>query len=269
MVAVVNRVQRKLTEIENALLGDAPLADCLRRCVSLGGDLRSAPLREWAQRELMGYGAGTEVPAYRIVTAAVLGDGEVPGRVFRRMPVGLMELPDFARDEIGQRSDNFELRGGVGTLAENARQADARGDGIVKMSLPMAADLVRFMNTDQLGYNSLYWAVSTSVFRGVLDEVRTTAVAILSEVRAESPDNEAPSPDVADQAVNVIVNGGKRNIITVTTNRSHHGDAGVHHQAGDDSSRRPIIGTAAVIVVAIAIVVAVVVAYFAFCNGVG
>jgi len=110
------------------------------------------------------------------------------------------------------------------------------------------------------GYVSVYWAVSTSVFRGVLDEIRTTAVAILSELRAESPDDEPPAPEAADQAVNVIVHGGTRNTVTVTTNRSHHGDAGVQPAAGGESNwtRHQTVWTV------IGVLVAIVGAYFAY-----
>ena len=55
-----------------------------------------------------------------------------------------LALPERVVKRIVDLADRDpELRGGVATLAENARQADARGDRIVKMSLPMGADLAR------------------------------------------------------------------------------------------------------------------------------
>jgi hypothetical protein len=43
---------------EGALDSRVPLVDVLRKCVALGGQAGSAELRDWARRELDGYGAG-------------------------------------------------------------------------------------------------------------------------------------------------------------------------------------------------------------------
>jgi hypothetical protein len=84
---MADKMQRRLTEIERALLGDVPLRDCLRMCVALGAELKSAPLRDWARQELMGYQDGAEVPSYRIVDVGLMGEGLVPLAKFSNKPI--------------------------------------------------------------------------------------------------------------------------------------------------------------------------------------
>ena len=67
---------------------------------------------------------------------------------------------------------------------------------------------------------SLYWQVSEPALRSVLDQVRTSLAEIVGELRAATPaDQELPTPEAANQAVNIAV-GGKRPRVTVTTAQS-------------------------------------------------
>ncbi|WP_191834415.1 hypothetical protein [Gordonia ajococcus] len=50
---------------EHCIDGSYSLADLLRECLMLGARTGSDALREWAGRELHGYGEGQEVPEYR------------------------------------------------------------------------------------------------------------------------------------------------------------------------------------------------------------
>lgn len=212
-------------KIERDLLGNKPLRDCLRECVSLGGDLRSARLRDWAKKELMGYHDGDEIPSYRIVTPFLMGDGQMHRGLFKGMAIAWTSLPAFARDDI---KDELNLTSGAATLDEIARSAESNDD-MVKISLPMGADLGRLMSNENIYYERIYWGVAASVIRGVLDEIRTTAVSVLAEVRSGTPATGAPTAGVgqlADQAVNVNVYGGRRHTINVTTNQSGTGDSG-------------------------------------------
>ena len=63
----------------------------------------------------------------------------------------------------------------------------------------------------------VYWSVSASVLRGVVDAVRTTLTEMVAEMRAgTSVSQAAPSPEVASLAVQFVVYG-KGNRITVAT----------------------------------------------------
>jgi len=66
-------------------VGEVPksLATALRKAVTLGGELKSVPLREWASRELRGYEDGPdgkELPDHRRISAP---GGDVSGHVGR------------------------------------------------------------------------------------------------------------------------------------------------------------------------------------------
>lgn len=227
-------VQRKLSKIERDLLSNKSLRGCLRQCVALGGDLRSARLRDWATKELMGYRGDDEIPSYRVVSPILLGDGQTPNAQFRRMSIPWTELPGFVRDEV---KNSLPLPDGVAMLEENAAASDSRGEGLVKMSLPMGADIGRLMSSESIYYERIYWAVATSVFRGVLDEIRTTAVSVLAEVRSGIPAARLASTsagEMADQAVSVVVYGGRRNTFNIHANQAK--DGAVVNVAGQDDN---------------------------------
>jgi hypothetical protein len=56
--------------------------------------------------------------------------------------VGALQPAGFVREHV---SEIVELRSGVGALEDHVRRAEARGEDI-KISPPMGADIVRFMN---------------------------------------------------------------------------------------------------------------------------
>ncbi len=69
-----------LTQIERGAHSDSSdLASLLRRCITLGGATGSESLREWASRELMGYGSEDELPEYRTAAAPLVLDEHLPG----------------------------------------------------------------------------------------------------------------------------------------------------------------------------------------------
>ena len=121
-------------------------------------------------------------------------------------------LPDFARDKI---KDEAELRDGVGNIEALLQMEE------IKLSPPMASDLVRYMNVQSQQphqhIESLYWQISHAAIRGVLDQIRTSLTQLVAELRANmSSDDAVPSAEAANQAVSVIVTG-KRSEVRVTT----------------------------------------------------
>ena len=88
-----------LEQIEQgALDSKTPLADVLRKCVALGGRAGSEQLRDWARRELDGYRDGKqELPAYRIVPAAIAIDGQNMAFQVTGQQLSSYDLPEFAR----------------------------------------------------------------------------------------------------------------------------------------------------------------------------
>lgn len=67
-------------------------------------------------------------------------------------------------------------------------------------------------------FMALYWDVNVARIEGVLDQIRTTLVRLVSEMRATMPnDSSVPSPEQAASAVNVVRHGEKRSQFTVNT----------------------------------------------------
>jgi AbiTii len=226
---VRGREDTLIEQIERDALDDSvPVATALRKCVVLGGRSGSEQLRDWATRELKGYQGDDDLPAYRVVAAPLRVDGVAGNYHVTRQAFPPSALPDFARDKI---KDEVELRDGVGSI-EALLQMDE-----IKLSPPMASDLVRYMNAhNQQAYQhieSLYWQVSHAAIRGLLDQVRTSLTQLVAELRAISSDHAIPSAEAANQAVNVVVTG-KRSQVHVAT-----AQASGSHTVAKTSSQQP------------------------------
>ena len=253
-----------MEEIErDALNGKSRLTDVLRKCVALGGQSGSAELRDWARRELEGYRDADELPEYRRVPAPIRLDGHNMAWQFKGQTISPRDLPDFTHEHI---KEEVPLFFGVGELESMVRQSDSH----IKLTLPRAADLANYMNSqfqDQVPgqtITSLYWSVSPTAIDGVLDRIRTNLVSIVAEMRAVGiKGGQMPPAAAADQAVNVVINGKPRGPITITTaNSSGEGNTlAVNPTPQPDTSlwarlRKPgafIVGLAGVIGVLVAI----------------
>jgi hypothetical protein len=206
-----------LAQIERDVLDESrPVAAALRKCLTLGGRVHSADLREWAARELHGYrGAEESLPDYRRITAPLMMDGFEPGAMFRGKQVSVIDLPKEARDVIG---DEVTLTAGVGEIEAWVQRAEARG-GSLELGPPAAAELALMM-THEIGryrVERVYWSVSVAVLRGVVDAIRTVLTELVAEMRAGTPGgDEVPPPEVAAQAVQFAVYG-KGHRITIAT----------------------------------------------------
>lgn len=221
---MARRDQDLLAQIERDVLDEsAPLASALRKCVVLGGKSDSEQLRDWATRELQGYYGESELPDYRVVAAPLQIDGisgnyQVTGQQFP--PSG---LPEFAREHI---SEQVQLRDGVGGLEALANQPE------IKLMPPMGGDLVRVMNSENSNpyqhINSLYWNVSPSALRGVLDHIRTALTQLVAELRATMDESdEIPSSEAANQAVSVVVTGERSNVKVTTAHSGGGSDTAI------------------------------------------
>ncbi len=174
----------------------------------------SESLREWASRELMGYGNDDELPEYRkaaatLVLDAHLADGRVTGQ---QVPYNL--IPDFARDHLG---DELDFRQPISEIAEMLSAAGRRGESTVKLGVPLGSGVVGLMN-DELrkaaqpqGIERIYWDVSLVPLTRILDGVRTRLVALIAEMRAGTPIGRTmQTREVAEHAVGLVIHGGRR-----------------------------------------------------------
>jgi hypothetical protein len=221
---MARRDKTLVAQIERDALDDSvPLSSALRKCLVLGGKSGSEKLRDWATRELQGYHGEDDLPSYRLVAAPLRVDGIV-GRVkVSRQAFPPASLPDFAREHI---QDEVELRDGTGTIEGFLDLAE------IKLSPPRASDLVLYMNHESgipdQHIESLYWQVSHAAICGVLDQIRTSLTQLVAELRANMTTNEDfPSTEAADQAVQVVVTGKRSKVTVATAQASGSGTASV------------------------------------------
>jgi AbiTii-like protein len=226
-----------LTKIEeSALSSDRSLADALRLCVALGGQVGSSDLRDWASRELRGYDGDAELPDYRRVMAPILansvhGNQFIGGTIITGERISPGELPDLVSDQIGEE---VELHFSVAELDRLGRRDDS-----VKLSPPMGADIVRMMNYERQGslahINDVYWSVAPSSLEAVVDQIRTRLVELVAEIRAGVDDEtELFSAELADQAVSIVIRGDGNRVVTNNT-RVAHGDNLSSSGSGEES----------------------------------
>lgn len=228
-VVMRKRDQSLLGRIEEEVLDDAkPLAGALRKCVVLGGQAGSAELREWATRELRGYQGADELPAYRVVPAAILIDATTMRAVIKGQRIAPSQLPEGVAEHV---AEEVKLYSGVGELEALIGQCES-GDGFARISLPMAPDVARLMNHEvgdpYQNITAVYWQVSGTSVRGIVDQVRTTLAALVGELRAGLPDDEAlPSPALTTQAMNVAVRGWRPHVEVSSAQASTGGHSSV------------------------------------------
>ncbi|WFE38072.1 hypothetical protein [Micromonospora sp. WMMD998] len=156
---------------------------------------------------------------------------------------------------------------GVGDLQALLRNAERSGETSVKLAPPGSAEAVKLMNYERSDQGAvvsrLYWSVSTARVEGILDQIRTTLVRLVSEIRATmSDDASIPTSEQAAQAVNVVLHGGRRNQVTVTTAQA--GDGGIAHSEPAEERTESGWTRAQTIWTVIGVIVAIIGAYFAY-----
>jgi hypothetical protein len=195
------------------------LADVLRQCVALGGETGSVGLREWATKELKGYPPDDEVPSYRLTGSLLFLDGVTGNIRVTGQQVPYNMIPDVARERL---KEDIPMRQPIAELVDIVESHRRRGESSVKLTPPLAQELVALMNhdvakTEEGGWpgspaskvvERVYWMVGLNVFTGIIDTVRTTLVELVAEMRAGTPAGAGvPTREVADQALEIAVNG--------------------------------------------------------------
>jgi hypothetical protein len=97
----------------------------------------------------------------------------------------------------------------------------------------------------------VYWHVPDTALLGAVDQVRSRLVALVAELVAEMPDDQAvPSGELADQVVGVVIHGAPRSTYHVNNAQATSGGHSTvtvsgPEPAGDSRGRtrwRPIAG---------------------------
>ncbi|MXY10810.1 MAG: hypothetical protein F4Z00_12810 [Acidimicrobiaceae bacterium] len=241
-----------LDKIESEALG-GDVVKALRLCISLGGHSASAELREWATRELRGYGGDDELPDYRRIQAPLCVDTISPTGIAKGLSISTFQLPEFVREDI---TEELDLTHSVPELLGMVRTAEREGESVRLLPLG-ASEVLLYMNQSgeyRPHVERLYWQVAPTAISGVVERVCTDIVELVGEMRAGLPKGQdLPSPDVASQAVNVVVKGDGHRVV-VKNVRQESGDG-----APEESPRHrtlKVIAWVATIVAAIVSIVA-------------
>jgi hypothetical protein len=232
---------------DDALSPDTSISETLRKLMALGGQVRSTELREWASRELRGYaGSGVELPRYRRPGAVIQIDLVSGTTIMRGRQVSPSHFPKEVRDLL---REEVPLGQGIGEIEAMAEQAHERG-GYIQMTVPNSQDVARLWD-HQVGdpyqqITGIYWSLNEAALRGVIDQVKTTLVELVAEMRAGMPDSdEAPSGEMADKEVQ-----------NTAQQAGDNGGTAVHHTTGERVSLSRKIGGA---IVGVAVIVTAVV----------
>jgi hypothetical protein len=189
--------------------GKTNTADLLNQCILLGGEVGSERLRDWARKELKGYGNAEALPDYRRVAASLCIDGYARGGYITGEAISVLALPEFARDLI---SEDAPFPHSLAQLEELSR----RHDETVNLQVPGAQELILLWNQETGNrVTRLYWQVSRSAVVGVVAGVRIALTELVAEMLAAAPSqDQPPSREAADNAVHLVVTGN-RNTVTV------------------------------------------------------
>ncbi|GGR47905.1 hypothetical protein GCM10010497_59090 [Streptomyces cinereoruber] len=235
----MNRRQRGLlAEIEQEALDESkPLSSVLRKCVVLGGHSSSAELREWATRELRGYdGVATDaLPGYRRLPAPIQVNALLGPNSVRGQRINTSELPEFARNEV---REEVALRNGIGEVEALAQRCETSGEH-AHLGIPGGLELTRLMDAASGNpfqrITDIYWSVSPAALRGLADQVRTTVVELVAELRAAMPDDQQiPTPDQMEHALHVVVHGDRARVNVNAAQTSGSGSSNVGQAAADE-----------------------------------
>lgn len=216
-----------LAQIEADVVDDmVPLSSLLQKCIVLGGQAGSEKMRDWARRELNGYGDADTVPDYRHVAAAVMAvitNNAGYNPMTQRIDDSAFpsQLRDFICQKVGPLDDAI-LGDGIGVLETMASQSTNEHQLIPPWSSAVAYTLNRLNVSWNSHVAEVYWSVSNASVRGILVRIRTALAELVAELITLTPENQdLPDKQAADQAVHFVVTGDRTTI--------HIGDA----RAGD------------------------------------
>ncbi len=200
-----------LAQIEADVFDDTvPLASLLQRCVVLGGRTGSEKMRDWARRELDGYGGPADtVPEYRHVHAilmAVITNNAGYNGITQRIQEDVFphQIRDVLRETVGDIED-VTLPYGIGMVEGLVSQ----GTDMHRLSPPWSSVMADTLNRYNMAPNSrvaqVYWSVPNASIRDVLLRVRTALADRVAELITRTPqDWEVPDMQAAAREIHLV-----------------------------------------------------------------
>ena len=174
-----------LSEIQNAAVDSSvSTADFLRRCQILAARLRHEPFKTWVMHELNGYPDDAELPPYRRgFQGEVLAQTSGPfGSGANNVPVSL----GFLGDDLAVRVRSFDFYQGVGGLEGLIADAGRAGETLVATQFEPET----FARLEVLQGHAtvrMWKQLPVTIVRGIVDAVKSRALAFTLEIEAESP----------------------------------------------------------------------------------
>jgi hypothetical protein len=173
-----------------------PLAGLLRKCLMLGAETGSDSLRQWARKELNGYGDGDELPHYRKLPHPPLSADTMSGNTWaKNMTYSVLQLPIKAQEPLGE---NFLLHQPVEELEQmSTRQSlSFTSAGMAYAQSLWNKELGMFQQVMNLKFTA-----TGAVFAGVLGQIRTQLVDLIADLTATTPLEDLPKKEAVDAAV--------------------------------------------------------------------
>jgi hypothetical protein len=251
-----------LGEIEReAVQTNADLPTLLRKCIALGGVSGSIALREWATRELKGYGQGDTLPPYRTIPAIVALDGATMTYRVTGQQISPTSLPDIARDLI---KEQVPLYGPIAELTDAIRDARNRGDNHINFGIPAGSALTALTNhhfrekgVEYQTIERIYWKAAVASLVGIVDTVQTNLVELVAELRAGVGRGHAiPDKELTDRAVSIVIYGDKNRVEVAHAVADAGGTAKINAAPEGDSRARTIMYWAGGVATVVAAVIA-------------
>ncbi|WP_124390621.1 hypothetical protein [Rhodococcus wratislaviensis] len=193
-----------LADLRERVLDESEsLVGLLRKCLALGAVTGSDALRLWASRELKGYDAGVEVPAYRKLRLPLYLDSVSLSQIIvRRQSVSRHQAPTDAQNLIPEL---VSFRMSIDHLIGMAESDDTQQ--IRLESLKFAASKWNAWQDNDPQIVDLYYQVSDTAIGGIVGVIRTTLVEMVLDMAKDVPLHQLPTRRQADAAVHVHVGG--------------------------------------------------------------
>lgn len=184
----------------------------LRKCLLLGAETGSEALRDWARKELNGYGSEDEVPKYRKVGGPPIAMDSISGYTLaKNQIIARHQLPREAWEYV---PDEFSFKQPIEELEQLAgqKQLSFASPGLAYAQTIWNGQLDEFQSII-----NLYYVMSGTVLAGVLGQIRTKLVDLVADLTADTPLSELPKKDQVDAAVSHRI-GDVYNTTIQTTN---------------------------------------------------
>lgn len=187
-----------LRSLRDRMLDESePLAGLLRKCLLLGAETGSQALREWARKELSGYGDDDEVPSYRSLVGIPISMDSTSGNFWATgQKLSKFQLPEEAWEYV---PDSVPFKQPVEELEQMAGRDSLSftSPGLSMAQTIWNRKLGPFQNVHGLSYS-----MTGSVVTGMLGKIRTKLMDVIADLTADTPLSQLPSKDQVDSAVN-------------------------------------------------------------------